>query len=181
MMATTEEKKVLQVYGMLAAALLLMLIPHVTACAVALLLLTGALAAAYAARKKAAENSLVADHMNFIIRTVWLGTFMAMLTTTVASVYMLQIADLSPLQPCANQLADMMLGNSNPENAPDYMKMTAVVTPCVPPFVDTNRMVFINALMIAALLPMAYFAWRMAKGLNRALRGHRMGDGHKWF
>ena len=180
-MATPEEKKILQVYGALAAALVMMLIPHMAACVVALLLLTGTLVMAYGVKRKAEAHSLAADHMSFILRTIGIGSLMAVLTTTVASVYLLQMADLSPLQPCADRLSSQLLNSPAPETMPDVAQMSAVVMPCVHPFVMQNRDVFMAALLIAAALPLVYFAYRMAKGLSRARRGHRIGDAHKWL
>lgn len=178
-MAGTEEKRVVRVYALLTAALLLMLVPHLAVAVIALVMLGAAQIMAYRLRRGADENSLSAEHAGFIIRTIWMGCLIAAITTVMALAYLLRAADSTPLQDCAAKLADMVASLSQP--APDTMTMVRTVEPCIHPYVTANMAVFINALLIAALLPMVYFGYRMAKGLNRALRGHRLGNVSKWF
>jgi hypothetical protein len=53
--------------------------------------------------------------------------------------------------------------------------------PCVDAYVSANKVVLAVSVVIAALLPLVYFAYRLAKGLSRARKGHRIGDNKNWL
>ena len=173
----TAEKTILRVYGAFAATLIFMLIPHIGMCVIAILLMLGTTIAAYSVRRKAEPDSLAADHMTFIIRTIWIGSGLAAITTALASGYMLATADMVPLQSCSNHAAQTMANTGTQDPA----AIQALMQPCIDGFVNGNMGVLTNAVIIAAGVPMLYFAYRLAKGLSRARKGHRLGNVKSWL
>jgi uncharacterized membrane protein len=176
-MPATEEKKILRVYAAFAASLVLMLMPNAAIAVLAALLMMGSMIAAYMKRRAADPHSLTADHMNFLIRTIWIGSGLAAVTTSIACVYMMKTADHAPLQVCSNNAAQKILESGTE----DIKVINAMLQPCVHDFIAANTTVLINSVAMAATLPLIYFAFRTAKGLRRAARGHRIGDGKSWL
>lgn len=176
-MATSEEKTILRVYGTFAAALVLMLLPNMLVCILALALMAGVLITAYAKRRKADPHGLIADHMTFIIRTIWLGNGIAVISTAIASIYMMKRANHLPLQDCSHTAAQHILDSG----AQDMQTINSLMKPCIDGFIAGNIPVLIASVAIAATPPMLYFAFRTAKGLNRARKGHRIGDVKSWL
>ena len=176
-MADAETGKIMRVYGALAASLILLLLPHVAFCAMALLLFMGVMIVAYVMRGKADVQSLTHDHMTFIIRTIWIGSLFALVTTVIAAVYMLGYADQSPLMPCAEQA----MNAASASTPADMKQIDALMQPCVSAYVSANKVVLAVSVLIAGLLPLVYFAYRLAKGLSRARRSHRIGDNKSWL
>ena len=173
----TEEKTILRVYGAFAATLLFMLVPHIGMCIIAMSMLLGTMIAAYNVRRKAEAHSLAADHMTFIIRTLWIGSGLALITTALASGYMLATADMVPLQSCSDRAAQTIINTGTTDTA----ALQAMMQPCIDGFISGNMGVLINAVIIAAGAPMLYVADRLAQGLSRARKGHRLGNVKSWL
>lgn len=173
----SEEKNILRVYGAFAATLVFMLAPHIGMCLVAMLMMLGTLVASYTIRRKSEPQSLAADHMTFIIRTLWIGSGLALITTSLASGYMLATADMVPLQSCSDAAAQRIIETGTT----DTMALQAMMQPCIDGFINGNMGVLTNAVIIAAGAPMLYFAYRLAKGLSRARKGHRLGNVKSWL
>lgn len=171
-MRTAEEKIILRVYAALSASLLLMLVPVVIFAVIAPLLFIGATIAAATIRRRADAQSLIAGHMSFILRTIGIGTLLAVPTTAVAAAYMLSRADSSPLQPCADAMASQIM-----DGATDMQAVSRLMEPCVGTYITTNMPVIGLSILIAGSVPLVYFAYRLAKGLNRARQGHRIEAG----
>lgn len=171
------EKTILRVYGAFAATLIFMLVPHVGMCVLAILMMLGTTIAAYTVRRKSEPGSLAADHMTFIIRSIWIGSGLAALTTAAASAYMLATADMVPLQSCSDQVAQTIINTGTQ----DVAAMQAMMQPCIDGFISANMGVLTNSVIIAAGAPMLYFAYRLAKGLSRARKGHRLGNVKSWL
>lgn len=167
-----EEKKILRVYGAFAAALVMMFVPHAAACVLALLLFSGTMTAAYIVRRKSEADSLTAGHMTHIIRTMWIGSAMAFLTTIVATLFMLPQINYDPVNACTEPYqAAMAAGDS--AAAIDSLRQ------CLDEFMATNMPVLMMATVMAAALPLVYFLLCLARGLSRALKGHRIGRPQK--
>jgi uncharacterized membrane protein len=176
-MATAEENRILNVYGALAFSLILMLVPHWAAALLSLIVFSGVLTVAYRLRRKAQPHGLMEDHMTFVVRTIWIGLLLTFVTTVIGGLYMLVTMDQRPLQSCAAQAAEMLLAN----NTPDMNALNNVMQPCLTEFMQVNAQVMMMALLISAILPLIYFAMRIARGMGRARGGHRIGNVKSWF
>lgn len=170
-MKTKEQKVILQIYAAMTASLLVSFVPHVAAALPALLFFTGTLVAAYVLRARHGDDSLMANHMSFIIRTIWISTFLAAVTVAGASFYVLMHYDPSPILACADKLMGMV----------SIPAMETTIRPCVDDFVGVNRRIFIDGTLIAAAPVALYFAFRLARGLSRAGKGHRIANIKNWM
>lgn len=173
---TKEIKAINNVYALLCVSLVLGFLPLMEAAFLALLMFTVALIAAYVLRSKATENSLCENHMTYIIRTIWIASLFAVITIALASLYLLPNYDDAALTICVNQVVNSMgSGMTNPAALENHLQ------PCMDQFISDNKVVFITSTIIAAAPVVIYLGYRMAKGISRAAKGHRIGDVKNWF
>ena len=169
-MSSTETKTITHVYAVLTVSLLMSFVPMVGAAALAMILFIGVWIAAYVLRRKTSHDSLLADHMTYIIRTIWITGLFALITTSIASAYILNVYDPSALLGCTGNVSTT-----------DMAALKAAVQPCVDAFVSVNMPYFVKGTIIAGGPLVVYMAYRLAKGLSRATKGHRIGDVKSWF
>ena len=131
--------------------------------------------AAYALRKKNDEGSLIENHMTFIIRTIWIGSFFAMITTVVGSIYLFLNIDNAPLEPCMNDLVN------HAQNITGLRGLETVFGNCYEPYWVINAHAFITSFAIVALPVLVYFSVRYARGLARAANSYRVANQLGWF
>lgn len=168
---TKERNKIITLYAVLFFSLIGGFVPHVLFAVIAILLFIGGMIAAYSARGKAEPHSLTANHMTYLIRTIWIVSLMVFVTTLAAGFYVLGAYDPTPVNACAERLMNMT----------DVAAMEQMVRPCMDDFVRVNFQVFMIGLLIAAGPVIPYFLWRLLKGLNRARNGYRLADEKSWL
>jgi len=165
-----EQKKVVNIYAMLCGALIMSLVPMATAAGLSLIMFGAVLTAAYVLRGRAQGDSPMAGHMTYIIRTLWISGFFGVATMAIAIIYVLGVYDPSPLEPCAS-------GTMPSEMA----EIEAALKPCYDEFMRVNMKYLVTGGLIGAGPVVLYLVYRAAKGLSRALKGHRIGDTKSWF
>jgi uncharacterized membrane protein len=170
-MADREHKIIMNVYAALTVSLLMSFIPAYSASILALVMFTCVFISTYVIRSKADHDSLVADHMTFIIRTLWITGLFGMFTLTAASFYLLSVYDPSSLLSCAQALP----------STTDIAALEAAIKPCMSQFMSDNMTYFIKSTIIAASPLVIYLGYRLTKGLSRAIKRHRIGDNKTWF
>ncbi len=176
MAQTKEQNTINNIYAMLCVSLILGFLPLMTAAFLALFMFTAAMIAAYVVRRRAEEHSLAENHMTYIIRTIWIASLFGLVSTALASMYLLPNYDSTSLMACMDQVVNSMGGGvTDPSQLKDHMQ------PCMDQFMAENKVVFIKATIIAAAPIVIYMGYRMAKGLSRAVKGHRIGDVKSWF
>ncbi len=164
-------KLITNIYAVLAVSLIISFLPVAAAAAVAMAMFLGVWIAAYVIRGRAEPNSLTVDHMTFIIRTIWIAGLFALIGMTVATIYLLGVYDPAALFNCTGAVsADA-----------DMAAIEAAVKPCMDEFIAANMPYFLTGTAIAAGPVVIYLAYRLTKGLSRALKGHRIGDVKAWF
>lgn len=171
MTITAEQKPVLTAYALLAASLLLSFVPVTAFAVLALLLFTAAFFAASRLRRKSAPDSFAAGHMTYLIRTIWLMSLLAAVTTGLASVYVLALYDPAPIHACADSL---LSGAGN-------VDLRAGIEPCLDDFLAVNRSVFLIGGLMAGTPVAAYIAFRLFKGVGRALKNLPPADVKSWL
>ncbi|MCB1580944.1 MAG: hypothetical protein KDJ32_08670 [Alphaproteobacteria bacterium] len=171
-------KSVLNLYAALGASLILSVLPSVTAAGLSLVFFLGVLIAAYHMRGKVEEHSLIENHATFIIRTLWIGAFLTLPTMGLATAYMMSGIDYAPFEVCAQALANK--GVAWMESA-GMMEVYGLVEPCVEGFITENKVLFINAVVIAGAPVVIYMTYRLIKGLSRASKGYRLAKPKGWF
>ncbi len=172
-----ERKKILNLYGAFGAGLLLSILPHAAAAALSLVFIIGVLMAAGAMRKKSAEGSLSENHAVFIIRTIWIGSFFAVITLIPGILYLLSSVDNAPLMDCLEAVAS---GQIDPASI-SMQTGSDMFQPCMDDFMGSNRYAFIISLSITAIPVLLYFGMRFTRGLSRAMKGYRIANVKIWF
>jgi len=176
--ANSEQKKLYNLYALYGVSLVLCVLPYVSAAILCLVFFTWLLIAGYIIRRKSEEHSLTHNHTTFIIRSLWIGALISLITTCAASAYMLGNIDYAPFHPCADTLAGMGMA------AMESMEMTqfyGIIEPCLDDFIDFNRQPLMIAVGIGAAPPLIYLAYRFIKGVSRATKGYRLADPKSWF
>jgi uncharacterized membrane protein len=172
-LAENERQTILKIYGMLGLMIVFGFIPNIVFCALALVMFGLMMPVARHFRRKAGPDSLIASHMTWIIRTVWIVTLMALVLLAIATAYILSVYNISPLQPCTdNMLAALEAGKE-----PGF----GLVLPCVEPFMDANRHIFLIAGFGVGVPVVLYLLLRLAKGLASARRGEPLRDPRRWL
>lgn len=172
------QKTVFNLYAALGVSLILSVLPSYAAAGVSMVFFLGVLLAAYAVSNKAETGSLRESHADFIIRTMWIAAFFSLITTGLAAFYLIKGVEYAQFMPCADTLANKGLDWA--ENA-GMMEIYALIQPCVTPFIDDNMTVLLNAVALAGAPPVLYMAYRMARGLSRAIKGYRVVHPKSWF
>jgi len=169
-MENREQKIILQIYAALAGSLLLSFVPMISAVIFSLILFFGVWITASFLRHKATPDSLVKNHMGFLIRTIWITGLFSLVTMSIATAYLLSVYNSLDLVDCVGTVTTT-----------DMAALEAAIRPCMDDFMRINMPYFINATLIAATPLVLYMTFRLIKGLSRALKGHRMGNLKCWF
>ncbi len=167
-----------KLYSALLAALVFSFWPSVTAALMALIFATGVLVAAYIYRGKSEEGSLLHNHTTYLIRTIWVGSFFALITTSIASFYMITRIDSMPMMACLEPLARQMQEGTVHLDQAMLMEMIA---PCWDQYMDINRQTFITSGAIAVIPVLLYFVIRLVRGFTRAMKGVAITKPKAWF
>ncbi|MGB4107249.1 MAG: hypothetical protein WBK55_05585 [Alphaproteobacteria bacterium] len=171
-----EQKKIIRIYAAFGAGLALSFAPFLVAALISGALVIGVLCIAYVLRTDTEQGSLTENHMTFIIRTIWIGSFLALITLTIASIYLFKVLNNTPLQPCLDQILSM----ADPA-AIESFAMNFMGTTCWAEYWQTNLAAFIVAFIITAAPVLLYFAVRYVRGVTRAMRGYRVANPKSWF
>jgi len=148
-----DRKEILTAYGLFAAMMAVSFIPAAWAVVAATILYFIALVYPYQVRKHAAPGSLAENHMTYIIRTIWIASFIAVVTVAAGVFYVLALYDPSSLDACAQNL---MNGGMDTEA-------------CITDFMGANRNVLYAGGFIAAAPVALYCLWRLFRGLKKSL------------
>lgn len=172
------QKTILNLYAAFGVSVILSLLPSFSAALLSAVFFIGVLVAGYSIRGKAEHGSLVENHATFVIRTMWIAALLSLVTTGIATAYMMGRIDYFMFDPCANTLAGK--GIAWMESA-GVMEVYAIIEPCVAPFLDTNKTLLMNALLIAGGPVIIYMTYRIAKGVGRAMKGYRLANPKSWI
>ena len=173
-----EKKPVLNLYAVLGVSLILSVVPSVPAAMLSLIFFLGLLIAAYRVRKNTKDKSYVENHATYIIRTLWIAAFISLITTALATIYMVARIDYSLFNPCADSLVNK--GAEWLESA-GFNDVYPLVQPCIEGFINANQTLILNSVFIAGAPILAYMAYRLIKGVLRAKGGYRLSNEKSWF
>lgn len=163
--AEQEKKSTLKIYTAMGVMMALSLIPHIMAAIAVAFLFTGILIAAGSIRKKSTPGGLAESHMTYTIRTIWVSSFIGMISTALASVYVLKYYDPSIIHQCAEEI----------------MNGAQDVDSCIAEFVAANYNTFMVGAIMAGAPVGIYFIYRFFRGLAPALQGQPVKKPKAWF
>lgn len=151
-------KKILSVYAMVAAGSIMMLIP------VSLIPLAGFSCAmvgfitAYLYRWRAGDNSLMSEHMTFVIRTVWWASLILLVGMGLFASVLMSNGDLSMIHDLVAQAERGLVPTES-----DIQMMQAA-------FVQANKRLIAVAAIICLLPYPLYLVVRMVNGVRRVCK-----------
>ncbi len=152
-----EQKQVNRIYAALSAMIIFSCLPVIVLQVVGILLMFYVLIGAYALRARCPEDSFANNHMTWLIRSFWISSLFFGIGFAAAVVYLSQNLDLGSV----TALEDAVMSGQ---------------------FVMTDGIKKLALVSLATMGPsLVYFVYRSAKGLSRALKGHRMGNVKEWF
>mgnify|MGYP001410192685 CR=1 FL=1 len=168
-----QRKTVLNLYAALAVSIILTFMPNTIMAIVSLVFVIGVLVASYSIRKKAEPESLAENHATYIIRTIWIASFISVITLGIGAVILLNDIDYSAFGGCP---IDLEFAASA-----DYMQLWEVMQPCYDTFITDNWNILIISGAITILPILLYLVIRFVKGLSRAIKGYRIANPKAWF
>ncbi|MBL4804335.1 MAG: hypothetical protein JKY71_05665 [Alphaproteobacteria bacterium] len=172
------QSTILNLYAALGVSIILSVLPLASAALLSLLFFLGVLIAAYVVRGDSEKDGLRENHATYIIRTLWIAAFFSIPTALAATAYMQYHIDNTPFDPCFQDLANRGIGWL--ERA-DYMDIYEIVQPCIQTYIDVNTTIFINAAIIGGGPILLYMAYRLARGVSRAIKGYRLANPRALF
>lgn len=172
-----EKKNLLNLYGLFGASLALTFMPHYTAAILTVFLFIALLAISYTMRATAKEGSLVKNHTTYIIRTIWVGSLISLVTLSVASFYLVNAVDHTPLLACTDRLVALL----NDGTEPDFKTVGDQIEPCLIPYFNLNGKPLIIAAIVTIVPVLIYFIWRFITGLYKSTKGEIFANPKAWF
>lgn len=168
--ASKEMKTVTNVYGALSASIFAQFIPNVTAQLFGICLFCMVLPAAYVIRRLSKEpDGLVKNHMTFIIRTIWLSSFALTIGTTIGSAFIYNYGDNTVIYEFFDRIrTGSLIGLYDLEGV---IKM----------YMIRNKSLIVSTAIFSLGPCVIYIAFRLARGLSRAMKGHRIGNPNAWL
>ncbi len=180
--ADPEKKKVLAVYTAFGLSLLMGFVPMIEAAGLCLVLMIVVLVWAYIVRGNAEDHGLADNHMTFIIRTIWIGSSLSIVTAFIGGVYMFGMINNEPLMPCVENLYNVMMDMSNFLDTSNVeQKIKASLQGCMDEYLRVNLMTLIVSGVIIIGPVVVYFAVRFVRGFSRAVKGYRVANEKSWF
>ena len=160
----SETSRVQQIYAAIIAAFILNFVPNPLVQIVASLFFIGVFIALYVVRKLGKPESLTDNHMTYLIRSVWIGGLLVIIGTLLGAIYFIGTVGLEDYA---------RLGRAAMEQGrPDDFFMV---------FQQRYPQEVMIAVLTSLLPGVAYLAFRLAKGLARAIKGYRVANPLSWF
>lgn len=172
-----HQGKVIRVYALFGLGLVLSLVPNLFAAGASAILIMAVLMMAYIFRTDTEQGSLLENHMTFIIRTIWIGSFVALIGMALGSAYLFKALNHNPMMPCMQDFLN--LGPAAAAYGPDYLMN--IFTKCWPEYWQVNLMALLIGGSMAAGPVLIYFVARYIRGITRATRGYRIAHPKAWF
>ena len=157
-----EQKHVNRIYAAFAAMVIFLCVPSAVFSVIGILLLFYVMGNAYGLRKKYGEDSLVNNHMTYLIRSFWISSLFCLIGMIAAGIYIMETFDMN--------------------------EFAASMTEAVAETMNTGQMVIngdMKKLIMVSIVTLGpsvvYLVYRVAKGVSRASKGYRIADVKGWF
>ena len=164
-----ERRSITHIYMALILSIVLQFVPVLAVQLFGAVLLLVVMAAAYVVRGPKDRDSLSTNHMTYLIGTIWIGSLFLSIGMGIATAWFLEAGNHTLF----HQMIDgMMEGAVIPEDMIearfiDYLK---------------DNMALLVKIGLATVMPsLIYIAYRIWKGLSRAVKGYRIARPKSWF
>ena len=160
----SETSKVQNIYAAIIAAFVLHFVPDQLVQIIASLVFLGVFIALYVFRRLAEDESLIDNHMTYLIRSIWIGGLFIIIGTIISAAYFIGTIGFEEYARLGQQAIEQR----------DPMEIMTVFESAYP------QEIFISV-MITFAPGTLYLAFRLAKGLARAIKGYRIAKPTAWF
>lgn len=161
--------RILALYFMFAVAVVLGLFPDMTLQNTSFLIYSVVLVLAYLFRRARKEDDLESHHCTYLIRSIWIFSFLAAIAIVGAGYMVGQQADASAL--------DGLLGRI--ESA-GQMPSEADLDAAFKVYYTANQDLIFQLYRLWMCPALAYATWRIIRGGVRAFRGYRVAQPRSW-
>ena len=167
--AVKEQKTIMQFYGALVASLLCNFVPIAVVQGFGFCLFLVVLIAAYIYKARASLDSLLYNHMTYLIGTIWVGSTLIVIGMGIASYWVYSEGDHTLIQQMMNNLNN------------GVMMSEAQMHDLFMNYIHQNKMLLIKATACTIGPGMLYFIYRISLALNRASNGYRLAKPASWI
>jgi uncharacterized membrane protein len=164
-----QKTTIMALYIMLILSTILSFAPNMLLQIGSLTLFLVALVAAYIYRAKDKDDGLLANHMTYLIGTIWIGSTFLVIGIIIAVVWISGESNNAALQDVVEQI--------NSGLALDE----ALLKSAMAQYISDNQQLLLRVTLITIGPAMVYILYRIASGLSRAVRGYRMAKPKSWL
>lgn len=157
-----EKTKILSLYGVFFISFMITMVPLTLISIFTFMICICTLAMIYAIRMNAEEDSLLENHMMYLIYTFWRSCLYGVIFLGASVIYLLIFSDYLPLKPCLNfVLNDMgyMLGNGS------FHSVGKILKACPALFFERNESTLLISGIIAFGPIFLYLCFRSIQGI----------------
>jgi uncharacterized membrane protein len=165
----TSRIRILVLYFMFALAVVLGMFPDMTLQNISFLTYSVVLVFAYIFRRGRKEDDFESHHCTYLIRSIWIFSFLAVIAIVGAGYMVGQQADASAL--------DGLLGRI--ESA-GQMPSEADLDAAFKVYYTVNQDLIFQLYRLWMCPALAYGAWRIVRGVSRAAKGYRVAHPKSW-
>lgn len=165
-------KVIHNLYAALTVSIILAFAPSMAIQTLSTILFTGVFIAAYIFRGLAEETTLAWNHITYLIRTIWIGSLFLTIAIIAGATWFYQVGDHSLISLYMQQVSDGMANGYT--NNYDVHSLSR-------DYLDENKEVLVPIAITCAVPCLLYIAYRIVKGLSRALKGYRLKNLDSWF
>jgi len=152
-----ERQKIIVMYIIFFLSFSLALIPVSAASVFAIMICVCTLSTIYSFRMNSEEDSLLENHMTFLIRTFWRANLYLLITSFVGILFLLVSIDYQPLSPCINTISStLQRGN--------FSLLSKILGVCNSIFIEKNWFNIKITAFIAFFPVLLYLLVRCVKG-----------------
>lgn len=164
-----EQKTINALYVLLIVASIMGCMPFVSAVFLSLALTMIVLIAGYIYKARSDKDSLLWNHMTYLVGTIWIGSTFLFIGVAIAGIWVFLQGDHSIIHNAAMEMA----GGRVPTDV-DMINLSMN-------YIEANKMLLITASLAFVGPALLYFVYRIANGFTRSLKGYRMANPKGWL
>lgn len=164
-----QKNKINALYIFLVVSTVLSFVPNASAQILSLALITLVLIAAYLYRHREEEDSLLYNHMTYMIGTIWIGTAVMMVGMFLLGFWVYAQGDHTIIHNTVN----------NFQNGVMYDE--AAMRQVMQDYLSANQSFLIKASLPTIGPAILYIVYRVANGYSRAMKGYRIAKPTSWL
>lgn len=169
MSSTTDQKTIMQFYAAFVASILCNFVPMAIVQGFGLCLFLAVMIAAYIYKARSPLDSLLYNHMTYLIGTIWIGSFLLLIGMAIATYWVYNKGDHTLIMSFMDSV------NSGVVPTPDQMEGVMMQ------YIQVNKALLITATLSTIGPGMLYIIYRTVYAMTRASKGYRLAKPAGWL